>query len=128
MGHVLAAAAALALLACTLAHDSSRPSWAKADPDRRYAQVAPADRDWIRGLSDRHGFNCCDMADGTRLEDPDWEFDGEGYRVRVDGDWLAVPPEAVVTQNNRVGFAIVWRYRDVDGAIRIRCFLPGAAT
>ena len=84
--------------------------------------------EWISGLTDQRGGNCCDYADGTRLEDPDWEYDGTTYKVRLDAMWYEVPEKAIVRDTNRLGFAIVWRYRDSDNDWRIRCFLPGAGT
>jgi len=114
-----------ALLCAGIAGSAPAP----ARDDGPYAQAAPGERDWIRGLTNKHGFNCCDTADGTRLEDPDWELFGErGYRVRLEGVWVEVPPEAVIREPNRLGYAIVWRFRGEDGALHIRCFLAGAQT
>lgn len=87
----------------------------------------PAIRDWIRSLSDQDGHNCCDFADGTRLEDPDWEcHDDTHCAVRIDGDWITVPEKALLKSRNRLGFAIVWRFKDSDGHTKIRCFLKGS--
>lgn len=99
---------------------------AHARDDGRYAQSP--NRDWFRSLQDKHGMSCCDGADGMRLEDPDWEFNGDAYRVRLNGDWYAVSSDQVVTDNNRVGYAIVWPWMDSDGKLKIRCFLPGSGT
>jgi hypothetical protein len=98
---------------------------AAARDDGRYAQVDRSIRDWFRGLTNQRGVNCCDTIDGIRLEDPDWELTGDGYRVRLDGVWLDVPAIAVITKPNRVGYVIVWRVFD-GGKPVIRCFLPGA--
>lgn len=95
------------------------------DLDGRYAQTNPQTRDWIRGLTNKQGVNCCDAADGTRLEDVDWEASDNGYRVRIDGDWIEVPPEAVIDEPNRLGPAMVWRGW-INGKPFVRCFLPGA--
>lgn len=91
----------------------------------QYADSPPEIRNWFRGLTDQYKNNCCDTSDGTRLEAPDWKFDGENYKVRLDGKWIDVPPGAVVTENNRVGYSIVWRIFNLDGTVKIRCFLPG---
>ena len=56
---------------------------------------------------------------GTRAAD-------SGYRVRLKGEWIDVPPNAIVKEPNRYGPAVVWPYQDVDGKTKIRCFLPGA--
>jgi hypothetical protein len=82
-----------------------------------------------------HG--CCSDADGTRLDDVDWdtardETSGEiHFRVRVLGAWRDVPPEAVVIEPNKYGPAVVWPVYSWDAhGIKefsfIRCFLPGA--
>ena len=49
------------------------------------------------------------------------------YRVRLDGQWLDVPDEAVITEPNRAGRTMVWPIRDYLG-ITIRCFIPGSMT
>jgi hypothetical protein len=50
------------------------------------------------------------------------------YRVRIYGQWFVVPDEAVVTEPNRFGPAVVWPYNDRYGNTQIRCFMPGAGT
>jgi hypothetical protein len=85
---------------------------------------APADvREWFKSLKSPLGVPCCDTSDGTRLEDVDWRQDDGGYSVRIDGEWVRVPKEAVVDQLNRVGFAIIWRWGG-----KLQCFLPGTLT
>ncbi len=53
--------------------------------------------------------------------------DGQ-YRVRLDGQWIPVPDDAVVTEPNHYGRAVAWPYQDASGATRIRCVMPGAGT
>lgn len=80
---------------------------------------------WFDQLSSKKGL-CCSFADGVKIENVDWDsLDGK-YRVRLDGKWVVVPDAAVITEPNRFGPAVVWPYRDADGATQIRCFLPGA--
>jgi hypothetical protein len=50
------------------------------------------------------------------------------YRVRLYGEWILVPDDAVVTEPNKFGPAVVWPYMDAKGVTQIRCFLPGAGT
>jgi hypothetical protein len=58
---------------------------------------------------------CCSFADGFSVQDVDWDtLDGQ-YRVRIYGQWFVVPDEAVVTEPNRFGPAVVWPYNDRDG-------------
>lgn len=97
---------------------------ALARDDGRYAQSP--NKKWFEGLTDQNNSVCCDGSDGMRLEDPDWEFNGDSYRVKLDGDWHEVPKQSVVKQkNDRTSFAVVWPIT-INGKIKIRCFLPGS--
>jgi hypothetical protein len=102
---------------------------ARARDDGRYKNVDPAIKAWVKGLTDRNGNNCCDTADGYPAE-VEWDNDSGRYRVRIDGAWYDVPDDAVITQPNRIGYAVVWyhpRYeRDGRKVPVIQCFLPGA--
>ena len=48
------------------------------------------------------------------------------YRVRLDSQWIEVPPDALVTAPNKFGLAVVWPYKDYESRTQIRCFIPGA--
>jgi hypothetical protein len=102
---------------------------ARARDDGRYQNVDPTIKAWVKSLTDRQGNNCCDTADGYPAE-VEWDNDTGRYRVRIDGAWYDVPDEAVITQPNRLGYAVVWyhpRYeRDGRKVPVIQCFLPGA--
>ena len=50
------------------------------------------------------------------------------YRVRLEGEWLDVPDEAVITEPNRVGRTMVWPITRLWRDRRIRCFMPGSMT
>ncbi len=82
---------------------------------------------WFDQLKSGNGL-CCSFADGVAVEDVDWDVRDGHYRVRLSGQWAAVPDNAVVTEPNRYGRAVVWPYQDAGGATRIRCFMPGAGT
>lgn len=82
---------------------------------------------WFDSLASKRGL-CCSFADGRTVGDPDVDMDGGHYRVRIDGEWFVVPDDAVVTVPNKYGSAVVWPYKDANGATQIRCFLPGAGT
>lgn len=83
-------------------------------------------KSWFDGLKNAAGGLCCSVADGRSVADPDVEMNPDGYRVRVDGVWYDVPPEALVTVPNRFGHAVVWPWVNSDGQTTIRCFMPGA--
>ena len=87
----------------------------------------PAVHDWFDQLASGKG-KCCSFADGFSIQDVDWDTGGPdgSYRVRLHGEWINVPREAVVTGPNRYGPTVVWPYMDAEGATQIRCFLPGA--
>lgn len=96
----------------------------------QYGDVPQPIRDWIKTLKTPLTPNstCCDIADGNRdiLWDTEGEGDGKRFRVRVNGQWLPVPPEAVINESNRIGYPIVWIGTDDRGQPRVKCFLPGA--
>jgi hypothetical protein len=115
MRAVLATGCIALLLAMTL-------SPARARDDGRHAS-SPL-KAWFDQLASGKGL-CCSFADGHEVRDVDWDIDGDHYRVRVDGEWIAVPPDALISEPNKFGRPVVWPYKDGDGHMLIRCFLPG---
>lgn len=79
---------------------------------------------WFDKLSSGKGL-CCSFADGVSIQNVDWDIQNDYYRVRIDGQWLKVPQDAVVTEPNKFGSAVVWPYKDLNNVTQIRCFLPG---
>jgi hypothetical protein len=104
--------ALIVLLLCTpaLAHDASRPEL----------------NSWFDNLASGKGL-CCSFADGMALSDVDWESANGHYRVRLDGQWIDVPDDAVITEPNRAGRTMVWPMKSPLGT-SIRCFMPGSMT
>lgn len=102
---------------------------AHARDDGRYAQ-SPL-KPWFDSLKSGKG-PCCSDADGTALKDVDWDTKEGHYRVRIEGNWIDVPDDAVIKEPNRVGMTMVWPiyYRVMGAPVRIdiRCFLPGSMT
>jgi len=94
------------------------------DPDGRYAD-SPL-KQWFDGLRSAKG-PCCSDADGSAVSDVDWESRDGHYRVRLDGNWVDVPEDAVITEPNRAGRTMVWPIRSYMG-VTIRCFMPGSMT
>jgi hypothetical protein len=92
----------------------------------QFANANPEIKAWFDRLASRKG-PCCSDADGSAVSDVDWETHGGRYRVRIDGDWVDVPEEAVITEPNRVGRTMVWPVRGYLG-LTIRCFMPGSMT
>jgi hypothetical protein len=114
---------AIGFAAALLAPVASGPGHAR-DPDGRYAN-SPL-KQWFDSLKSGKG-PCCSDADGSAVSDVDWESKDGHYRVRLDGQWLDVPDEAVITEPNRVGRTMVWPIRGYLG-VSIRCFMPGSMT
>ena len=112
----IALVAILSVTAVHLAH--------ARDPDGRYAN-SPL-KQWFDSLKSGKG-PCCSDADGTAVSDVDWESSNGHYRVRLEGEWVEVPDEAVITEPNRVGRTMVWPLRGYLG-VSIRCFMPGSMT
>jgi hypothetical protein len=91
------------------AHDHDRPELNK----------------WFKSLQSGKG-PCCNNTEAIHVDDPDWQNDSGHYRVRLEGEWVDVPDDAVVSGPNMDGRAMVWPYRR-DGVLnQIRCFMPGA--
>jgi hypothetical protein len=97
---------------------------ATARDDGRYAG-SPL-KPWFDTLKSGQGL-CCSDADGFAVSDPDWESREGHYRVRLEGKWVMVPDDAVITEPNRAGRTMVWPIKSALG-ISIRCFMPGSMT
>lgn len=95
-----------------------------ARDDGRYAQ-SPL-KSWFDSLKSGKG-PCCSDADGSVVQDADWEVKDGHYHVRLNGEWHDVPEDAVLTQPNLYGKTMVWPIGGWGG-LTIRCFLPGAMT
>jgi hypothetical protein len=98
---------------------------ANARDDGRYTN-SPL-KGWFESLHSRAGGPCCADADGTALDEVDWDTQDGHYRVRLQGNWVVVPDDAVITEPNRAGRTFVWPYY-VNGRAMIRCFMPGSMT
>ena len=57
-------------------------------------------REWFDRLANRNGL-CCAFADGVSVQDVDWDTQDGHYRVRIQGEWIVVPDDSVVTEPNR---------------------------
>jgi len=79
---------------------------------------------WYESLHSGKG-PCCDGSDAQRVDDADWDTKDGHYRVRLEGEWVDVPEDAVVAGPNRAGRTMVWPYY-LDGHPRPRCFMPGS--
>ncbi len=104
----------------------------QAQDAARNRQVSPEIKLWAEALTNEAGIGCCTIANGLVPEEIEWDISANSYRVKVDGQWLFVPDEAVIKAPNRLGYAAVWFEIDHDlefeeYTISIRCFLPGAA-
>ena len=77
----------------TRAHDSQHPEL----------------NSWYESLHNDKG-PCCEGTDAKRVDDADWESKDGHYRVRIDGERVDVPNEAVVPGPNLAGYTMVWPY------------------
>jgi hypothetical protein len=103
--------AALALCTPAVARDNGQ-----------FGNVPPDVRAWFKGVKSPTGIPCCDIADGHPT---DYDMRENRYWVPINGQWIAVPPEAVVhDEGNPTGDAVVW-YTVYNGTAYIRCFVPG---
>jgi len=97
-------------VAPALAHDPSHPEL----------------NGWFDKLASGRGL-CCSLTDGVTVADPDWESRDGRYRVRLYGEWIDVPDDALITEPNRFGRTMVWPML-FNGKISVRCFMPGSMT
>ena len=109
----------LSLVSCLVGNVVAR------DLDGRYAN-SPL-KPWFDHLASGRGL-CCSMADGETVSDPDWESKDGHYRVRLEGAWIDVPDDAVITVPNLFGRTMVWPVRYEGNGVAIRCFMPGSMT
>ena len=130
LGIVIALALLGADVGFVLALIVARPAHARDDGKFTNSSL----KSWFDQLASGKGL-CCSFADGVSVQDVDWDTatvaDAGGqshivYRVRLNKQWIVVPPEAVVTEPNKFGPAVVWPYQDMNGVTQIRCFIPGA--
>ena len=82
---------------------------------------------WFESLKSGRG-PCCSDDDGALVADADWDSKDGHYRVRIDGQWVDVPDDAVINEPNRDGRTIVWGYpqNGWSTGYYIRCFIVGA--
>lgn len=99
--------------------------FAEARDDGRFAN-SPL-KGWFESLHSKSGGPCCADADGSAVADADWDTKDGHYRVRLQGEWVEVPDDSVITEPNRAGRTMVWPYY-VNGRALIRCFMPGSMT
>jgi len=97
-------------------------------PIRAHDHARPGLDSWYSGLKSGKG-PCCDGpgVDALHLADVDWESKDGQYRVRIEGEWVDVPDDAVLKEANRDGRTLVWPTWQ-DGRRAVRCFIPGVMT
>jgi hypothetical protein len=115
----------IAVLAGTVLNSSVHAG----DPNGRYAGLAV--KQWLHSLRSGKG-PCCPATDGVALADVGWESRNGHYRVRVEGAWWQVPDDAIITEPNLAGRAMVWPIYNwgLDGLerVEVQCFIPGGMT
>jgi hypothetical protein len=103
---------------------SSLSFGAAAFDNGQYNDVPANIRSWFKSVRSPHGIPCCDISDGHQTT---WRGDKSGgYEVPIEGEWLPVPPEAIIyNAGNPTGEAVVWYVRQGANGYYIRCFVPG---
>jgi hypothetical protein len=90
---------------------------------------------WLHGLSSKKsGGSCCNGFDGkppqawVRTSGTGIYGEGSHYEVMIEHNWVTVPDDAVITEPNKFGAAVVWYSTSHNGEhtnFNIKCFLPG---
>lgn len=89
----------------------------------KYDNADPKIRQWFESVRSPHGIPCCSIADGRRTTWRATSVPGTSdviFEVLIDGEWLPVPPDAIVRGiKNPTGDSIVWLRPDKV----VRCFV-----
>ena len=91
---------------------------------RAHDHQRPQLNGWYASLRSSKG-SCCNGTDAKRVDDADWDTKDDHYRVRIDGEWVDVPKDAVADGPNRAGRTMVWPYY-LHGHPKVCCFMPGS--
>lgn len=77
---------------------------------------------WFESLKQpQTGASCCSLSDCLRTEQ---EMAGDHYRAMLDGRWVDIPNEIVITtEGNPLGEPLLCADRHSNG--RLYCFVPG---
>lgn len=96
----------------------------------QFGPTSPEMKAWANSLQNKLREGCCSTADGWKPEEVEYDMKENKYRVKIEGQWYDVPPNAMIDLPNKFGFPVVWYYKTWDNGIRpsisIRCFIPGA--
>src|SRR5689334_5113096 len=94
---------------------------AAAHDNGRYANADPNIKAWVNGLkSARSGkTGCCDESAGAAPEAV-WGMGNGKYRVSIGAKIYGGPADAVITEPNRIGYAVVWFYWQSDTTTGVR--------
>jgi hypothetical protein len=87
----------------------------------------PALHAWFEAQHSVEGRWCCNISDGHILDDDDWQIVGDGYQVKIAGEWWGIPAAAMRDPHggsNPTGHAIAWYNWGPHGPA-IYCFAPG---
>jgi hypothetical protein len=123
-------AAHIVRLACVLVPLAGSCRLAEAADHGQFGPTPPDVKAWANSLTNKLREGCCSTADGWKPQEVEYDIKGKHYRVKIEGEWYDVPPEAVIQGPNRFGFPVVWYFQTwlsgIKPSISIRCFIPGA--
>lgn len=71
---------------------------------------------WFNSLRTPEGASCCSIADCRPVEA---QLVTDGWQIRIDDEWVDVPPEVILRRDNQDGRPIACLYFG-----KIRCFVP----
>lgn len=97
------------------------PLPSRAEDHGQYAAVPAPIRACFKAQRNALNTPCCDGADATRVEDPDWGQNDKGYWVRINGKVIQIPADRLAQGKPCVGYAVVWFYNG-----NLQCFMAGS--
>ncbi len=85
-----------------------------------------ANDEWFKSLRSTGGMACCDGTDAQRVDDLDWKAEPDEefpFSVRIDGKWVKIRKDQVITAPNITGHALLFIWNGT-----LTCFAPGSLT
>ncbi|HYZ22045.1 MAG TPA: hypothetical protein VE690_07800 [Rhodopila sp.] len=83
---------------------------------------------WFEAQKSNSGTSCCSISDGHVLDEENIRVVNEHWEVRIRGNWVPVPAQAVIrSPDNPTGKSVAWYSEYNEGhetRVIFYCFLP----
>ncbi len=104
----------------------SSDALSKAGPEWAQLNMSPSQRKWFQEQKEPGTQKpCCNSSDGEEVQEDIRDGVYWVLSAKTQGEWLPVPPSAIITEPNRWGQPVAWFFHE-GGKPKVRCFSPGA--